>query len=129
MLYYYKYKVTALELYSTASEYTASIRMVTRVLILLAVITNLHCLSALSQDCKEEAYVDCDIPTSCKEILTRYPATRSGYYWIRSSDSSTSHKVYCDMDNEHCGSKGWARVAYVEMSNVSHNCPGDLKTH
>ena len=30
------------------------------------------------------------------------------------------------MDNEHCGSKGWTRVAHVDMSNKLQSCPGDL---
>ena len=31
------------------------------------------------------------------------------------------------MDTEHCGSKGWTRVAHVDMSNkLQQLCPGDL---
>ena len=55
-----------------------------------------------------------------------YPATPSGYYWLQSSDHFTSHKVYCDMENEQCGSKGWTRVALVDMSDNAQSCPGDL---
>ena len=97
-------------------------------LFLFVLASILQCLSVLSEECgkKEEMYIDSDRPTSCKEILARYPATPSGYYWIQSSDAFINHKVYCDMDTEHCGSKGWTRVAYTDMSNSSHSCPGDL---
>ena len=82
----------------------------------------------LSQECSnKQVYTDNDRPSSCKEMLAKYPATPSGYYWLQSSDHFTSHKVYCDMDNIQCGSKGWSRVALVDMSNDAQSCPGDLK--
>ena len=30
------------------------------------------------------------------------------------------------MDNERCGSKGWTRIALVDMSDHSQSCPGNL---
>ena len=30
------------------------------------------------------------------------------------------------MENERCGSKGWTRIAYVDVPN-DKSCPGDLK--
>ena len=30
------------------------------------------------------------------------------------------------MENERCGSKGWTRVALVDMSDNAQSCPGDL---
>jgi len=74
--------------------------------------------NAWSQQCNA-VYEEADRPSSCKEILDKYPATPSGYYSLKTS------KVYCDMDTERCGSKGWTRVANVDMSNGSQ-CPGDL---
>ena len=66
-------------------------------------------------------------PSSCKEILLKYPSTPSGYYWLQSSaDRFTSHKVYCDMDNKRCGSKGWMRVAHIDMARITQPCPGNL---
>ena len=83
-------------------------------------------LLCLSQECynKEEKYTGTKLPYSCKEILTNYPATPSGYYLIQPPGASTV-QVYCDMENERCGSKGWTRVAHVDMSN-NKSCPGDL---
>ena len=84
-------------------------------------------LLILSQECsKNEVYKESKKPGSCKEILANYPATPSGYYWLQPSDHFTSHKVYCDMENERCGNKGWTRVAHVDMSKSSQSCPGNL---
>ena len=94
-------------------------------LLLIVLVCTLQCLVISSEECNG---VYNDRHTSCKEILAEYPATPSGYYWIQSQDGSTSHRVYCDMDNNYCGSKGWTRVAYTDMSNNSHTCPGSLKT-
>ena len=95
--------------------------MIIQTLIILT--TSLLCLS---QECynKEEIYTGTKLPYSCKDILANYPATPSGYYSIQPPGASTV-EVYCDMENERCGSKGWIRVAHVDMSNVK-SCPGDL---
>ena len=83
-------------------------------------------LSCLSQECnnKEEVYTGANLPDSCKDILAEYPATPSGHYLIKPSGASIV-EVYCDMENERCGSKGWTRVAHVDMSNTK-SCPGEL---
>ena len=51
----------------------------------------------------------------------------SGFYWIRSS-SGTAVQVYCDMDRV-CGCNstgGWTRVAYLNMTDPSQQCPSTL---
>ena len=56
------------------------------------------------------------LPTSCS----------SGYYWVRSSNG-TAVQVYCDMDRV-CGCSstgGWTRVANLNMSDPSQQCPGE----
>ena len=30
------------------------------------------------------------------------------------------------MDNERCGSKGWMRVAHIDMARITQTCPGNL---
>ena len=94
-------------------------------LIVLLTCTTLLCSS---QQCSNnQVYTDNERPSSCKHILVNHPATPSGYYWLQSSaDHFTSHKVYCDMDNERCGSKGWTRIALVDMSDHAQSCPGNL---
>ena len=54
------------------------------------------------------------------------PSTPSGYYWVRASDGSDV-SVYCDMTRS-CGgvTGGWMRVAELDMTNSSHQCPSDL---
>jgi len=93
-------------------------------LLLLDLLLVLLVSSCWSQQCNA-VYKETDRPSSCKEILDKYPATPSGDYNLKTS------KVYCDMDTERCGSKGWTRVAHVDMSNYMYNksqsCPGDLK--
>ena len=95
--------------------------MIIQTLIILT--TSLLCLS---QECynREEVYTGTKLPYSCKDILANYPATPSGYYSIQPSGASTV-EVYCDMENERCGSKGWTRVAHVDVPNEK-SCPGDL---
>ena len=93
-------------------------------LIVLLTCTTLLCFS---QQCSNNQVYTDERLSSCKHILANYPATPSGYYWLQSSaDHFTSHKVYCDMDNERCGSKGWTRIALVDMSDHFQSCPGNL---
>ena len=64
--------------------------------------------------------------SSCAEILQEYPESSSGYYWVGST-TGHAHSVYCDMTRT-CGgvTGGWMRVAYLDMTNTSHQCPSSL---
>ena len=58
---------------------------------------------------------------SCSDVTYTCP---SGNYWIRSSNG-TAVQVYCDMDRV-CGCSstgGWTRVAYLNMTDPSQQCP------
>ena len=62
--------------------------------------------------------------SSCKEITENDPKSSSGYYWIRIANGSAV-QVYCDMDRV-CGCNGtggWARVAYLNMTDPNQQCP------
>ena len=61
---------------------------------------------------------------SCAALL---PSSPSGYYWVRASNGSAV-RVYCDMTRS-CGgvTGGWMRVAELDMTNSSHQCPGGLR--
>ena len=50
----------------------------------------------------------------------------SGYYWTWASNGSAV-RVYCDMTRS-CGNitGGWTRVAELNMTNSSHQCPSGL---
>ena len=65
-------------------------------------------------------------PASCAAILQLYPSSPSGYYWIRSSNSSAVH-VYCNMTLS-CGNitGGWMRVAELDMTDNDIQCPNTL---
>ena len=61
--------------------------------------------------------------TSCAALP---PSSPSGYYWVRASNGSAV-RVYCDMTRS-CGgvTGGWVRVAELDMTNSSHQCPSGL---
>ena len=68
---------------------------------------------------------------SCEDIKTMSPSAPSGYYTITKYDGTTQ-RVYCDIENfrQHvCGSTGWTRVAYLDMSNPSQQCPAELRLY
>ena len=64
--------------------------------------------------------------SSCSEIAEHNPRQPSGVYWIQSSNCHSAVQVYCDMDRV-CGcnsTRGWARVAYLNMTDPRQQCPG-----
>ena len=62
--------------------------------------------------------------TSCKDLYDTHDAS-SGYYWIGEVGSAV--RVYCNMSLK-CGdlTGGWMRVANIDMTNTSQNCPSGL---
>ena len=59
--------------------------------------------------------------TSCSQLPTGCP---SGNYWI--STNGTAVQVYCDMDRM-CGCNttgGWTRIANLNVTDKSQQCPG-----
>ena len=122
----YKAKQHTVYHYSAALQCNCNINMKNLLIIIQTLTMLTSSLFCLSQECynKEEIYTGTKLPYSCKHILTDYPATPSGYYLIQPPGASAV-QVYCDMENERCGSKGWTRVAHVDVSN-DKSCPGDL---
>ena len=56
-------------------------------------------------------------PVSCQDIKAALPNSLSGYYLIN------SRNIYCNM-GELCGSGGgWTRLAYLDMTDSTVNCP------
>ena len=79
----------------------------------------------LSQQCSQnEVFTNGYTLPSCQEILAKFPSTLSGYYQL-----SSGQKVYCDMKILRCGSKGWARIAHVNMSDPNQECPGNFNLY
>ena len=62
-----------------------------------------------------------NLADSCSDIIYTCP---SGYYWVRSSNG-TAVQVYCDVERLcSCNSTGgWTRVAYLNMTDPSQQCP------
>ena len=62
--------------------------------------------------------------SSCKDLYDTRDAS-SGYYWIGEVGSAV--RVYCNMSLT-CGNMtgGWMRVANIDMTNTSQNCPSGL---
>uniref|UniRef100_A0A1X7VIX1 Fibrinogen C-terminal domain-containing protein n=1 Tax=Amphimedon queenslandica TaxID=400682 RepID=A0A1X7VIX1_AMPQE len=59
-------------------------------------------------------------PISCESIKELQPNSLTGYYYIN------SRKIYCNMD-ELCGQEGgWTRIAYLDMSDITQNCPEEF---
>ena len=68
------------------------------------------------------------IPTSCQEIKNKQPNSVSGVYLLATSSGDTNY-VYCHM-GELCGTEGgWARLAYLDMSDSTQNCPTGFKLY
>ena len=58
---------------------------------------------------------------SCKDIKAAHPNSPSGYYYVN------SRNIYCNM-GELCGQDGgWTRIAYLDMSDITQNCPSGLQ--
>ena len=83
----------------------------------------------LWKSCAGNLYCDIyedELPSSCKDILAKYPGTPSGNYDIQPVSYGPTITVYCDMENKRCGSKGWTAIARVDMSLPGSQCPGNL---
>ena len=65
--------------------------------------------------------------TSCKEIKERQPLSPSGVYLL--ANNNATYTAYCNMD-ELCGSgEGWTRLAYLDMSDATQNCPSGFRLY
>ena len=68
------------------------------------------------------------IPTSCQEIRNKQPNSPSGVYLLETATNGTQY-VYCNME-ELCGSGGgWTRLAYLDMSDSTENCPSGFRLY
>ena len=68
----------------------------------------------------------CNSP--CSLVKSLLPDSPTGYYTI-ADDDGLPHQVYCNM-GAMCGSDGgWTRVAYLNMSDTTQQCPDTLKLY
>ena len=67
------------------------------------------------------------LPTSCEEIKNKQPNSPSGVYLLANGNETA--QVYCNME-ELCGSGGgWTRLAYLDMSDATQNCPSGFRLY
>lgn len=71
-----------------------------------------------------------DIPayaaTSCQQIATLRPDSKSGYYWIQ--EPTRPAHVYCQLNDAPFGEEGvWMKIADVNMTKTSSKCPSGLE--
>uniref|UniRef100_A0A1X7UDA3 Uncharacterized protein n=1 Tax=Amphimedon queenslandica TaxID=400682 RepID=A0A1X7UDA3_AMPQE len=69
------------------------------------------------------------LPTSCKELKSQYPNSSSGYYVLASTNGSTTYTAYCNMGPLCNSTEGWTRLAYLDMSDATQNCPCGFRLH
>ena len=68
------------------------------------------------------------LPTSCQEIKNKQSNSPSGVYLLATPGGKTNY-VYCHM-GELCGTEGgWTRLAYLDMSDSTVNCPTGFKLY
>ena len=61
--------------------------------------------------------------------MDNQPISPSGVYLLATASSKGTKYVYCNME-ELCGSGGgWTRLAYLDMSNSTVNCPSGFKLY
>ena len=62
---------------------------------------------------------------SCRDIMDCNPLAPSGMYWLQAPN--IIKKVFCDLETKHCGTTGWMRVAYLNMTEPGASCPTSLR--
>ena len=68
------------------------------------------------------------LPTSCQDIKNKQPNSPSGVYLLATANDGTKY-VYCNM-KELCGSGGgWTRLAYLDMTDSTENCPSGFRLY
>uniref|UniRef100_A0A1X7TN91 Fibrinogen C-terminal domain-containing protein n=1 Tax=Amphimedon queenslandica TaxID=400682 RepID=A0A1X7TN91_AMPQE len=67
------------------------------------------------------------LPTSCQEVKNKQPNSPSGMYLLETANGTIN--TYCNME-ELCGSGGgWTRLAYLDMTDSTVNCPSGFRLY
>ena len=68
------------------------------------------------------------LPTSCQEIKNKQPNSPSGVYLLAAANDGNKY-AYCNMEKL-CGSGGgWTRLAYLDMTDSTENCPSGFRLY
>ena len=65
---------------------------------------------------------------SCEEVITNWPDSPSDYYIIADTNGHP-RQVYCHMESLCNSSGGWMRVAYLNMSDPTEECPSGFRLY
>ena len=85
-------------------------------------------VQGLAQDmATTDGYRPSPLLHSCEEIKNSWPDSSSDYYTIVDTNGCRRH-VYCEMEQV-CGSRGWMRVAYLNMTDPSEECPRGFRLY
>uniref|UniRef100_A0A1X7TZP3 Fibrinogen C-terminal domain-containing protein n=3 Tax=Amphimedon queenslandica TaxID=400682 RepID=A0A1X7TZP3_AMPQE len=67
------------------------------------------------------------LPTSCQEVKNKQPSSPSGMYLLATANGTIN--TYCNME-ELCGlGGGWTRLAYLDMTDSTVNCPSGFRLY
>ena len=73
-----------------------------------------------------------DLPStcvhSCSDVLKTNPSAPSGYYNIILTNGTTT-TVYCSMDLNCNGERGWMKVGYLNMTDPNEQCPPGFRLY
>ena len=73
-------------------------------------------------------YLPSSLLHSCEEIKTNWPDSPSDYYIIADTNGHPRH-VYCHMESLCNSGGGWMRVAYLNMSDPTEECPPGFRLY
>ena len=83
--------------------------------------------STSSPTSAQQSYSCQSSPISCDDIKKYWPDSPSKNYTIVSKEGTMY--IYCNMEELQCGSGGWTRLAYLNMTNSTENCPSGFRLY
>uniref|UniRef100_A0A1X7SKJ3 Fibrinogen C-terminal domain-containing protein n=1 Tax=Amphimedon queenslandica TaxID=400682 RepID=A0A1X7SKJ3_AMPQE len=70
------------------------------------------------------------LPTSCKEIKEKQPLSPSGVYQLGPAAIGGSiYTAYCNMGTLCSSGGGWTRLAYLDVTDATQNCPSGFRLY
>ena len=89
-------------------------------MLVCAVVFIISSTSSATYSCKPNA-------VSCDDIKKYWPDSPSKNYTIVTKEGTMT--IYCNMGELYCGSTGWTRLAYLNMTDATVNCPSGFRLH
>ena len=89
-------------------------------MLVCAIVFIISSTSSATYSCKPNA-------VSCDDIKKYWPDSPSKNYTIVTKEGTTT--IYCNMEELYCGSIGWTRLAYLNMTDATENCPSGFRLY